>query len=154
VPCLEGRVLYRLLFCANSELWRLVAAGLEGPINPDLIIENYGEMVTEVAGSLVVAKYSEPGLLKTCSQEANLESNLLDVISPNRLLTKSASGVLAALRGSTYGREYDSPLRLLRPCWPAFLNSLQGFLEKSVTSKHSCFRCAQVVCQQPANQGQ
>ena len=42
----------------------------------------------------------------------------------SRLLTKSASGVLAALRGSTYGSEYDSPLRLLRPCWAAFLNSL------------------------------
>ena len=26
----------------------------------------------------------------------------------SRLLTKSSSGVLAALRGSTYGREYDS----------------------------------------------
>jgi hypothetical protein len=42
----------------------------------------------------------------------------------SRLLIKSASGVLAALRDSTYGSEYDSPLRLLRPCWTAFLNSL------------------------------
>ena len=85
MPFSEGRVLYCLFFCANSEFWRLIAAGLEGPINPDLIIENYGEMVPEVAGSLVLAKYSEPGLLKTCSQEANLESNLLDVISPNQV---------------------------------------------------------------------
>ncbi len=44
----------------------------------------------------------------------------------SRLLIKSASGVLASLRGSTYGTEYDSPLRLLRPCWTAFLNSLRG----------------------------
>ena len=40
----------------------------------------------------------------------------------SRLLTKPASGVLASLRGSTYGREYDSPLRSRRPfrtaCWP------------------------------------
>jgi hypothetical protein len=27
-----------------------------------------------------------------------------------------ASGVLASLRDSTYGTEYDSPLRSLRPC--------------------------------------
>ena len=68
--------------------------------------------------------------------------------SLTRLLTKSASGVLAALRGSTYGRKYDSPLRLLRPCWTAFLNSLRESLKESVTSGLSWFRCAQVVWQQ------
>ena len=40
------------------------------------------------------------------------------------LLSESASGVLAALRGSPYGGEYDSPLCLLWPCWTAFLNCL------------------------------
>jgi hypothetical protein len=49
-------------------------------------------------------------------------------------------GVLASLRGSTYGlgtrlfrqamggrvnNAYASPLRSLRPCWTAFLNSLR-----------------------------
>ncbi len=34
----------------------------------------------------------------------------------SRMLKKSASFVLASLRGSTYGGEYDSPLRSLRPC--------------------------------------
>jgi len=33
----------------------------------------------------------------------------------NRMMKKSAGFVLASLRGSTYDREYDSPLRLLRP---------------------------------------
>ena len=42
----------------------------------------------------------------------------------DRLLKKSASGVLASLRGSTYGSEYASPLRSLRSCWTAFLTSL------------------------------
>lgn len=42
---------------------------------------------------------------------------------PSRLLKKSASSVLTALRGSTYETKYASPLRLLRPCWTAFLNS-------------------------------
>ena len=42
----------------------------------------------------------------------------------SKLLKQPASGVLAALRGSTYRKEYASPLRLLRPCWTAFLNSL------------------------------
>ncbi len=34
----------------------------------------------------------------------------------SRMLKKSASGVLATLRGSTYGTKYDLPLRSLRPC--------------------------------------
>ena len=58
---------------------------------------------------------------------------------PSRLLTKSASGVLATLRGSTYGREYASPLRLLRPCWTVFLNSLRMLLKESVSIRASCF---------------
>jgi len=40
------------------------------------------------------------------------------------MLKKFASGVLASFRGSTYGKEYDSPLRSLRPCWKTFLNIL------------------------------
>ncbi len=52
----------------------------------------------------------------------------------SRVLKKSASGVLASLRGSTYGTEYDSPLRLLRPCWTAILSTLHGQLESSQTS--------------------
>jgi hypothetical protein len=55
----------------------------------------------------------------------------------SRLLTKSASGVLAVLRGSTYGRTYASPLRVLRPCWTAFLNSLWEFLNESVRPTYS-----------------
>jgi hypothetical protein len=38
---------------------------------------------------------------------------------------KSASGVLASLRGSPYGAEYDSPLRSLQPYWTDFLRILQ-----------------------------
>jgi uncharacterized protein YbjQ (UPF0145 family) len=44
----------------------------------------------------------------------------------SRMLKMSAGCVLATLRGSTYGTEYDSPLRLLRPCRAAFLNILLG----------------------------
>jgi hypothetical protein len=55
-------------------------------------------------------------------------------IFTSRLLTKTASGVLASLRGSTYGTEYASPLRSLRPCWTAFLNSLQTIQLLSVIS--------------------
>jgi hypothetical protein len=40
------------------------------------------------------------------------------------MLKKSASFVLVPLRGSTYGKEYDSPLRSLRPRWTAFLSIL------------------------------
>jgi len=42
----------------------------------------------------------------------------------NRMLKKAASFVLASLRGSTYGKEYASPLRSLRPRRTAFLNIL------------------------------
>jgi len=41
------------------------------------------------------------------------------------MLKKSASGVLASLRSSTYPRGYASGLRSLRPCWTAFLSILQ-----------------------------
>ncbi len=58
-----------------------------------------------------------------------------DEDSPSsRVLKKSASGVLASLRGSTYGAEYDSPLRLLRPCRTAILSTLHGQLESPQTS--------------------
>ena len=60
-------------------------------------------------------------------------SDLLRQI-PSRLLIKSASGVLASLRGSTYGTEYTSPLPSLRPCWTAFLNSLQAIQLLSMIS--------------------
>jgi hypothetical protein len=43
----------------------------------------------------------------------------------SRLLTKSAGGVLASFRSSTYPRGYASGLHSLRPCWTAFLNSLR-----------------------------
>jgi hypothetical protein len=45
---------------------------------------------------------------------------------PNRMLKTSVSFVLAALIGSTYRKEYASPLRWLRPRWTAILNILQG----------------------------
>ena len=63
------------------------------------------------------------------------------------MLKKSASFVLASLRGSTYslgkrlfiqamgGRVktvYASPLRSLRPCWTAFLSTLRFFGGSSV----------------------
>ena len=43
---------------------------------------------------------------------------------PDRLLNKSASGVLALLGDSPYRSEYTLPLCSLRPCWKASLNSL------------------------------
>ena len=51
------------------------------------------------------------------------------------MLKKSASIVLASLRGSTYGTEYDSPLRSLRPRWTAILSILYGYLVSSHTSR-------------------
>ena len=71
-------------------------------------------------------------LMATPTSYGRISLVSFDVIS--RLLTKSTSGVLASLRGSTYGRAYDSPLRSLRPCWMAFLNSLRGILRTFVTS--------------------
>jgi hypothetical protein len=41
-------------------------------------------------------------------------------------LKKSAAGVLASFRVSTYRRGYASALYSLRPCWTAFLNGLQA----------------------------
>src|SRR4051794_18318910 len=72
--------------------------------------------------------------------------------SASRLLIKSASGVLASFRSSTYPRGYASSLHSLRPCWTAFLNSLQRFQKKCWTFRRPCGLCAQVVCQQPAGE--
>ena len=41
------------------------------------------------------------------------------------MLKKSASGVLASFRPSTYPSGYDSVLHSLRPCWTAFLSILR-----------------------------
>ncbi len=49
------------------------------------------------------------------------------------MLKKTSSFVLAALRGSTYGKKYASPLRLLRPRWAAFLNILRKRSVMSLT---------------------
>ncbi len=45
----------------------------------------------------------------------------------SRMLKKASSFVLASLRGSTYGKEYASPLRSLWPRWATFLNILDGW---------------------------
>src|SRR5713101_5021259 len=50
------------------------------------------------------------------------------------LLKKSASGVLASFRPSTYPGGYASALRSLRPSWTAILNSLCAMREPSVPS--------------------
>jgi len=55
------------------------------------------------------------------------------------MLKKSTSGILASLRGSTYGTEYDSPLRSLRPCWTAFLSILPVIRHDQPTYDHE--RC-------------
>jgi hypothetical protein len=68
----------------------------------------------------------------------------------SRLLTKSASGVLASLRDSTYGTEYDSPPRSLRPCWTAFLNSLRATLFPFGISNAVRFQHRECVCQHTA----
>jgi hypothetical protein len=64
----------------------------------------------------------------------------------SKLLTKAASGVLTSLRGSTYGPEYDSPLRSLRPYRTAFLNSLRGISIRSVTGRVGLFGERRRVC--------
>ena len=45
------------------------------------------------------------------------------------MLKKSASCVLASFRPSTYPRGYVEALLSLRPCWTAFLNTLQAIRE-------------------------
>jgi hypothetical protein len=41
------------------------------------------------------------------------------------MLKKASGCVLTSLRGSTYMRQYASPLRSLRPCQKTFLNILK-----------------------------
>jgi len=51
------------------------------------------------------------------------------------MLKKFASFVLASLRGSTYGTEYASPLRSLRPRWTTFLTILRALMSGKVKVK-------------------
>jgi hypothetical protein len=44
----------------------------------------------------------------------------------SKMLKKSASGVLASFRPSTYLRGYASGLHSLLPCWANFLSILHG----------------------------
>ena len=55
------------------------------------------------------------------------------------MLKKSASFVLASLRGSTYRQEYASSPRSLLPRWTAFLNILRALLILSLTSDSPVF---------------
>ena len=70
--------------------------------------------------------------------------------SPSRLLIKSASIVLAALRGSMY-----RSVRLVSSLAAALLDGLSEqparISEKTVTSERLGFRFPQVVCRQAAN---
>jgi hypothetical protein len=66
------------------------------------------------------------------------------------VLKKSASGVLASLRGSTYSKEYASPLHSLRPCRTAFLNTLESILETSVIPRPFRIPKVEIDYQQPA----
>jgi hypothetical protein len=63
------------------------------------------------------------------------------------MLKKAASFVLAALRGSTYGKEYASPPHLLRPHWTAFLTILWAMLTLPIPFGLTVFRDTQMVFQ-------
>jgi SAM-dependent methyltransferase len=59
------------------------SSGFEEPVNPDLVIQNYGKMLPEMAGSLVVGKYLELGSMKERPRVAN--ENVLDGANLNRV---------------------------------------------------------------------
>ena len=59
----------------------------------------------------------------------------------NRMLKKSASGVLASFRSSTYPRGYASGLHSLRPCWTAFLSILRPFCHRPILSDSNGVLC-------------
>ena len=61
------------------------------------------------------------------------------------MLKKTASGVLASLRDSTYDTKYDSPLHSLRPCWAVFLSILRDIHLLSMTCGPLGFLHAAIV---------
>jgi len=67
----------------------------------------------------------------------------------SRMLKKSASGVLASFRSSTYPREYASGLHSLRPCWTNFLSILRGRVLLSKTCGQLNYRRASIAFPQP-----
>jgi general secretion pathway protein J len=69
----------------------------------------------------------------------------------SKMLKKSASGVLASFRPSTYPRGYASALHSLGPCWTNFLSILQGRLLLLRTCKPFDFRRTGIVFPQPGS---
>jgi len=70
---------------------------------------------------------------------------------PSRLLIKAASGVLVALRGSTYGREYAFASSFAAALLATFLNSLRIVVDLSVGLCVSRVRHDEVVSQLAAS---
>jgi adenylylsulfate kinase-like enzyme/SAM-dependent methyltransferase len=80
----DPKGLYRAA-TANLSTALSFPSGMEEPVNPDLIIKNYGEMLPEMAASLIVDRYFEIKLIENSSQDINNYSNLLHDISLNRI---------------------------------------------------------------------
>jgi len=80
-----------------------------------------------VTGQPFTAKAQEPKriqykIVEVLPDAQNMQTTLNEF---SRMLKKSASGVLASFRPSTYPRGYASALHSLRPCWTAFLSILR-----------------------------
>jgi bifunctional enzyme CysN/CysC len=61
-----------------------VAKGFEEPLNPDLVIDNYGQKSPEEAASLIVSEYSATKLKEHHNHEVNSPSKLFWDLNTNR----------------------------------------------------------------------
>jgi bifunctional enzyme CysN/CysC len=61
-------------------------AGLEEPVNPDLVIDNYGEVSPELAASLIVEKFHEFRSREGVSQKAGFEGSAIEDVNRSRSL--------------------------------------------------------------------
>lgn len=59
--------------------------GIEEPVNPDLIVKNYGEMLPEAAASLIVERYLEIELAKDNPQHIDSYSGFSNDICSDRI---------------------------------------------------------------------
>lgn len=60
--------------------------GIEEPVNPDLVVKNYGEMLPEVAASLIVDRYVDIKLAKDDLQISDSQSASAPDVGLNRTL--------------------------------------------------------------------
>lgn len=79
----DPKGLYRAAKNKSSDMLG-ISTSLEEPVNPDLIVENYGEILPEIAASLIISKYLSVNETRQDKQQVDLSDDLNLNLNLNR----------------------------------------------------------------------